>query len=333
MSDRHSQRLTTSLAGSSISPTLPLHETRSQEEGARRERSHHTTTGPYALDEIGDTRSRHTLPRIKTTLDNDGTDFGERDSDRQHHMPQKKSKSRSPNPRGRQQQHQATGSTSSSAASPATQEMNGSFRERTKHVSSLDVPEDSASQTARLMGRSSFSLDDIPPPTTPLEKETGTESGSKGFFELPEQDRRNFLLLVLLYFLQGIPMGLAGGSVPFLLKSHLSYGQIGVYSLASYPYSLKLLWSPIVDAIWSQRVGRRKSWILPIQTLSGLGMLWLGSGAQKMMEQAGENNGAGVWGVTGWWFALVFMCATQDIAVDGKELPRGSRQSTDHCDR
>ena len=128
------------------------------------------------------------------------------------------------------------------------------------------------------------------------------------------------MLLVLLYFLQGVPMGLAGGSVPFLLKNYMSYGQIGVYSLASYPYSLKLLWSPIVDALWSPKVGRRKSWILPIQMFSGLSMIWLGSGAQKMMEEAGANGGAGIWGFTGWWFALVFLCATQDIAVDGWAL-------------
>ena len=100
--------------------------------------------------------------------------------------------------------------------------------------------------TANLMSRSSFTLDNEPPPTTHKES-----AASKGFTDLPEQDKRNFLLLVLLYFLQGIPMGLAAGSVPFLLKSHLSYGQIGVYSLASYPYSLKLLWSPIVDAVWT----------------------------------------------------------------------------------
>ena len=37
-----------------------------------------------------------------------------------------------------------------------------------------------------------------------------------------------------------------------------------------------------------------------------------------MMEMAGEDGGAGVWAFTGWWFALVFMCATQDIAVDGE---------------
>lgn len=170
---------------------------------------------------------------------------------------------------------------------------------------------DSASQTANLMGRSSFTLDNEPPPLT------HPEQASKGFGELPEQDKRNFLLLVLLYFLQGIPMGLATGSVPFLLKSHLSYGQIGIYSLASYPYSLKLLWSPIVDAVWSSRVGRRKSWILPIQTFSGFSMIWLGLRVEKMMLRAGEADGSGVWGFTGWWFALVFLCATQDIAVDG----------------
>ena len=226
------------------------------------------------------------------------------------HMPSKKSKTRSPNPQGRVRA--ANGSTSS--ASPTSNgDMNG-FRERGKATASLEIP-DSAMQTAHLMSRSSFSLDQVPPPAL-----DNDQSSSNGFFDLPRQDRRNFMLLVLLYFLQGIPMGLAAGSVPFLLKSYMSYGQIGVYSLASYPYSLKLLWSPIVDAVWSPKLGRRKSWILPIQMLSGLSMIWLGSGAQKMMEEAGANGGAGIWGFTGWWFALVFLCATQDIAVDGWAL-------------
>lgn len=169
-----------------------------------------------------------------------------------------------------------------------------------------------ASPVARLLSQDSFSLEDELP-TSHRED----EGPSKGFFELSISDQRNFLLLVLLYFLQGVPMGLASGSVPFLLKSYLSYGQLGVFSLASYPYSLKLLWSPIVDAVWSPKVGRRKSWILPIQTISGFGMIWLGNNIDKMMSKAGENDGAGVWGFTMWWFSLVFMCATQDIAVDG----------------
>ena len=190
----------------------------------------------------------------------------------------------------------------------------GSHLEMRRKDPSLEYPT-AASQTAHLMGRENFSLDDEPPPT-PM-----TPNPNASLFDLPRQDRRNFLLLVLLYFLQGIPMGLAGGSVPFLLKSHLSYGQIGVFSLASYPYSLKLLWSPIVDAVWSPALGRRKSWIMPIQICSGLGMIYLGGRIKDMMIAAGANDGAGVWNFTRWWFFLVFLCATQDIAVDGRGPP------------
>lgn len=204
-------------------------------------------------------------------------------------------------------------STSSNIASPngnMSGAMNGLLEQRRKHAS-IDSPT-STSRMSDLVGRHSFTLDDPVPTLTHDPNAT-----SKGFSELPEHDRRNFLLLVLLYFLQGIPMGLATGSVPFLLKPHVSYSQVGVFSLASYPYSLKLLWSPIVDAVWSTKVGRRKSWILPIQTLSGFGMLWLGSNVERMMKNAESQDGSGVWGFTWWWFSLVFMCATQDIAVDG----------------
>ncbi|RAL66783.1 hypothetical protein DID88_007566 [Monilinia fructigena] len=168
--------------------------------------------------------------------------------------------------------------------------MNGNVEYRRKHANL-----DSSGATANLISRESFTLDE-PVPKTPT-------INNHGFSELPLQDKRNFLLLVLLYFLQGVPMGLAAGSVPFLLKPHMScYGV------------------PIVDAIWSPKVGRRKSWIMPIQMLSGFGMIWLGSQIKEMMITAGENDGAGIWSFTGWWFFLVFMCATQDIAVDGWAL-------------
>lgn len=221
-------------------------------------------------------------------------------------------------PMGRRKQSprvNTPGTPSSTTSGSLDEKRNGSMdahlEMRRKH-SSLESP-DTASQTAHLMSRDGFSLNDEPPPT-PVRPNPDTS-----FFDLPRHDRRNFLLLVLLYFLQGIPMGLASGSVPFLLKLHLSYGQIGVFSLASYPYSLKLLWSPIVDAVWSPALGRRKSWIMPIQLCSGFGMLYLGSRIKEMMVTAGASDGSGVWTFTWWWFFLVFLCATQDIAVDGKQ--------------
>ncbi|KAI9686468.1 MAG: hypothetical protein M1820_010614 [Bogoriella megaspora] len=197
------------------------------------------------------------------------------------------------------------------------------FLDQRRKIANLD----GLSTGAQLMSHERFSLDNDVPETP----KTPAGGASAGFRELPPSDRRNFLLLCLLYFLQGVPMGLATGSVPFLLKSHLSFGQIGVFSLASYPYSLKLLWSPIVDAVWSSRFGRRKSWIVPIQALSGMGMLWLGKNVETMMITAGEGGGAGVWGFTAWWFFLVFMCATQDIAVDGWALVLLSQQNLSYA--
>lgn len=204
--------------------------------------------------------------------------------------------------------------------STATAVMNTNIEVQRRNIShETSTPEGAA---ANLMARETFSLDDDPAPAGKHQQQAagGADGGSHGFFDLPERDRRNFGLLVLLYFLQGIPLGLATGSVPFLLKNHMSYGEIGIFSLASYPYSLKLFWSPIVDAVWSPRLGRRKSWILPIQLLSGIGMLWLGSRVGEMMETMGKPGGPTVWGFTGWWFFLVLMCATQDIAVDGWAL-------------
>jgi hypothetical protein len=186
--------------------------------------------------------------------------------------------------------------------------MNNNIEMRKRDTST----ESSGERTARVLQSPQFSLDNEPAlvPQTPILTTTS-------FHNLPRNDKRNFLLLCVLYFLQGVPMGLATGSVPFLLKPYLSYGQIGVFSLASYPYSLKLFWSPIVDAVWSPRFGRRKSWITPVQVIAGLAMIYLGKHIGEMMEQAGANGGEGVWNFTYWWFMLVFFCATQDIAVDG----------------
>ena len=47
-----------------------------------------------------------------------------------------------------------------------------------------------------------------------------------------------------------MPIGLAFGTMPFLLKARLSYADVGVFMLCTYPYSIKLLWSPVVDSVF-----------------------------------------------------------------------------------
>ncbi|BDA49693.1 Acetyl-coenzyme A transporter 1 [Coccomyxa sp. Obi] len=129
----------------------------------------------------------------------------------------------------------------------------------------------------------------------------------------------NLVLLVVLYAMQGVPLGLTLGSMPFLLQANASYTAIGVFSLASYPYSFKLLWSPIVDSVYSRTFGRRKSWVVPIQLASAAMMLLSADWAEQRLKEADIVS------ITALFFVLVLLAATQDIAVDGWALTLLSR--------
>ncbi|KAI5832121.1 hypothetical protein K523DRAFT_268445 [Schizophyllum commune Tattone D] len=141
------------------------------------------------------------------------------------------------------------------------------------------------------------------------------------------EDKRSMALLCVLYLIQGVPLGLALGSVPFLLKDHLSYSQLATFSLSSYPYSLKLLWSPIVDAVFVPSIGRRKSWIVPMQMIVGTLMLYISLNVQRLMEDPANHVGE----LTFVWTSLVFLSATQDIAVDGWALTLLSHDSLSYA--
>ena len=84
-----------------------------------------------------------------------------------------------------------------------------------------------------------------------------------------EGDKLHILVLFFLYILQGIPLGLRT-SVPLVLEERgVSYNDQFRFSFASYPFSMKILWAPIVDAIFIKKFGRRKSWLIPTQMLIG----------------------------------------------------------------
>ena len=85
-----------------------------------------------------------------------------------------------------------------------------------------------------------------------------------------KKDINSIIFLVFLYLLQGIPLGLTT-SLPFILSSRkVSYSDQGTFSFALWPFSMKLLWAPIVDSIFIKRFGRRKSWLVPTQYLIGI---------------------------------------------------------------
>jgi RhtX/FptX family siderophore transporter len=115
-------------------------------------------------------------------------------------------------------------------------------------------------------------------------------------------------LLGSLYFSQGLPFGFFVQALPVLLrKQGVSLGAVGLASLLAVPWALKFLWAPVVDRHWFARVGRRKSWIVPLQLasaaiLAGLAVSGDGTSLALLMIAV---------------LLLNLAAATQDIATDG----------------
>lgn len=51
----------------------------------------------------------------------------------------------------------------------------------------------------------------------------------------------------------------------FLQSRSVDYQQQALFSFVFWPFSIKLLWAPLVDGAYLQRFGRRKSWLVPTQ--------------------------------------------------------------------
>jgi PAT family acetyl-CoA transporter-like MFS transporter 1 len=116
--------------------------------------------------------------------------------------------------------------------------------------------------------------------TKEVENETSSESDNEtsntnSIQSNWKKDLWNISLLLFLYLLQGIPLGMAG-SIPLIIQTYgASWSQQATFSFAFWPFSLKLLWAPIVDALYSKKFGRRKTWLIPIQYAIGFVMILL----------------------------------------------------------
>lgn len=115
------------------------------------------------------------------------------------------------------------------------------------------------------------------------------------------------LVLVGLYFSQGIPFGLFSQALPVLLREQqASLSAIGFSSLLALPWGLKFLWSPWVDRALPG-LPRRKGWLVPLQlvTMAVLAVL-----SQANIEASLVPFLVGI-------LVVNALNATQDIATDG----------------
>lgn len=108
----------------------------------------------------------------------------------------------------------------------------------------------------------------------------------------------------------GLPNALLLGTLyAWLGEVGVDLETMGVFSLIGLAYAFKFLWSPLVDrgrvpGLW--RLGRRRSWLVPIQALVGLVLI--------VLSQLDPQTSIGLFSLLAGIAA--FASATQDIVID-----------------
>ena len=73
------------------------------------------------------------------------------------------------------------------------------------------------------------------------------------------------VVLFLLYFIQGIPIGFFGiGCQLLLAEAGASFSDLAILSIMIYPFTFKLLTAPFLDTFYDNNIGKRKTYIIPL---------------------------------------------------------------------
>jgi MFS family permease len=140
---------------------------------------------------------------------------------------------------------------------------------------------------------------------------------------LPRSSAGKLGILWTLYFVQGLPFGFQATALPaFLREGGASLTLIGFATALSLPWMLKAFWAPLVDRFGSERFGRRRSWIVPMQAAL----------LACCLVAAMVRPESDLMLVLFLIFLMNLFAATMDIAVDGlavdileiEELGRGN---------
>jgi PAT family beta-lactamase induction signal transducer AmpG len=123
------------------------------------------------------------------------------------------------------------------------------------------------------------------------------------------------IAILLMGFSSGLPLALTFGTLSYwLAEIGVSLTAIGLFGLVRTSYSLKFLWSPLIDRlpipVLTARLGRRRSWALSIQLLLAAAIYALGQ----------TDPGADP-GLTALVAVIVaFLSASQDIVIDAYRI-------------
>lgn len=124
-------------------------------------------------------------------------------------------------------------------------------------------------------------------------------------------------LLAGLYVSQGMVHAFFARSLPVILRQQgTSLEMVGFSYLVFLPWSFNFLWAPLVDRWYVRRLGRRRSWLLPIQVCLVAVLCFVAFGQTEL----------GIAVLIGAAILASILAATGDIAIDGYAVDRLSRE-------
>lgn len=131
------------------------------------------------------------------------------------------------------------------------------------------------------------------------------------------------LAILAMGFASGLPLALTGQTLQaWLTESGVSLTDIGLFALVGFSYSLKFLWSPVLDRVplpgLTRLFGQRRGWLLAIEAALALAILALGAA-----DPAHDR-----WRTALFAALVAFLSASQDIVIDAYriELLRADEQ-------
>ncbi len=118
---------------------------------------------------------------------------------------------------------------------------------------------------------------------------------------------RPLALMFPMGFASGLPLALSSGTLQaWLTVAGVDIKTIGLFSMVGIPYTLKFVWSPVMDRFNIPVFGRRRGWIILCQAFL--------IAITCSMATIDPSNQAGPMGLAA--LLLAFFSASQDIVID-----------------
>ncbi|MEW6738952.1 MAG: AmpG family muropeptide MFS transporter [Nitrospirota bacterium] len=118
---------------------------------------------------------------------------------------------------------------------------------------------------------------------------------------------RRIAAVTLLGFASGLPLALTSGTLQaWMAVDGVDIRTIGIFALVGLPYTVKFLWSPMMDRFVPPLLGRRRGWMIITQIALILGIAAMAFNSPKQAPLL----------IAAFALTVAFSSASQDIVID-----------------